>query len=196
MENKELYILNRKEVEKLIKLKGNMNNACVFIERLTGLSYQTLYTNVDRKNPKINCGICNPKVKTVPFNIANGLQVHIDGTEEYDFKSWVLDVRRTMILFNNTGRMLFKTNEKIALSIMLLFYDEKEFWTIDDIIDKSKASGSKVVKGYRIKKALNELYEKGFVEKNENDLFCLNIDKIIRHILESEYVDNSNPILT
>lgn len=186
MEKKELYILNRKEVDKLIKLKGNKNNACVFIERLTGIPYATLYNKV---------GICNPKVKTVPFNVASGLQVHIAETEEYDFSRWILDVRRTMILFNNTGVKVFETNEKIVLSIMLLFYDEKEWWTTEDIIYKSEASGSKVVKGFKIKKALKELYAKEFVEKNEVDQFCLNIDKIIRHIFESDYIDNSKPIL-
>lgn len=195
MEKTALYILNRREVERLIKLKGNKSKACEFIERLTGLPY-SIYNNVGNKDREKNGGICNPKVKTVPFNIANGLQVHIAGTEQYDFSRWVLDVRRTMILFSSTGEMLFETNEKIALSIMLLFYDEMEWWTVDNIIEKSEASGSLVVKPYKIKKALKELCTNEFVIKNEDEQFSLNIDKLIGHISDSKFIDNSNPILT
>lgn len=192
LERKDIYILNRQAVRNLVdsqKGRDKKTRACQFISEKTGLDEQVLYNKV---------GICNPKTRTVPFFVASGLQVY------QEFKDFILDVRRTLILINATGETLFGTNEKIALTIMLLFYDEKEWWTPGDIIDKAKAAGvgEHVLKLSAIKKSLNSKQEhtrNHNLFKEDNDCYSLNIEGIIQYINdpETESVNHkASPILT
>ncbi len=190
LERKDIYILNIQAVRNLVDSQKGRNKktiACQFISEKTGLDEQVLYNKV---------GICNPKTRTVPFFVASGLQVY------QDFKDFILDVRRTLILINATGETLFSTNEKIALTIMLLFYDEKEWWTPEDIIDKAKAAGvgEHVLKLSAIKESLNSKQENTRnhnLFKEDTDCYSLNIERIIQYINSSKSVNHkASPILT
>lgn len=193
LKRKDIYILNRQAIRNLVdsqKGRDKKTRACQFILEKTGLDEQVLYNKV---------GICNPKTRTVPFFVASGLQVYPE------FKDFILDVRRTLILMNATGDTLFGTNEKIVLTIMLLFYDEKEWWTPGEIIDKAKAAGvgEHVLKLSAIKKSLNS--KQGHTRSNHNlfkeedDRYSLNIEGIIQYINNSKTKSvnhKASPILT
>lgn len=104
-------------------------------------------------------------------------------------KDFVLDVRRALILINATGETLFVTNEKIVLTIMLLFYEEKEWWTPKEIIEKAKEAGvgDRVLKLSSIEETLNNKKRKAkehelFTKDNENDCYCLNVNGMCRDL--------------
>ncbi len=193
----DLYILNRIQIDAFIMEKGNKLKACESIADQTGLGVKTLYNKQ---------GICNPKKRVIPYAIASGLQTHRSKKErfekdDYDFSDYVLDVRRTLILMNATGETLFRTNEKIILTIMLLFYEEKEWWTAEEILKKAKDSGSAAVTGPAIRKSLkeglpNKVKKSGRVFfESDGDKYRLDIDRIIKHINTSKYVDHLKPVV-
>lgn len=186
------YILNRDAIKELVnsqKQRDKKTKACDYISEKTGLDWNILYNKVN---------ICNPKTRTVPFFVAASL-LHVN-----EFKDFVLDVRRTLILINATGETLFFTNEKITLTIMLLFYVEKEWWTPEEIIEKAKKAGvgGSVLKLSSIKDTLNNKKKKAkdyelFTKDKGNGCYCLNVNGIIKYIASSEKVDHSVlPILT
>lgn len=200
--SKDTYILNREAVKELVnsqKGRAKKTRACEYISEACG------YISKKDEKPKLRwnilynkVNICNPKTRTIPFFVAS-IVLQVD-----EFKDFVLDVRRTLILINATGETLFVSNEKIVLTIMLLFYEEKEWWTPKEIIEKAKEAGvgDSVLKLSSIEETLNNKKRKAkehelFTKDNENDCYCLNVNGIIKYIGSSEKVDHSvSPILT
>ena len=190
----DIYILNRKLLDELIQEKKTKKATCEFINHQTGIDYDDLYSK---------CNICNPKKKTVPYRIASSLQSHKedkDVEEHYDFSRFILDVRRLLILMNSTAETLFLTNEKAILSIMLIFYEEKEWWTPQEIYAKSTESGSNVLKERAIKEALKNASPNSqkdhytlFEASPDGSQFRIDVDKLINHISDSECVIKSSP---
>ena len=190
----DIYILNRKLLDELIQKKGTKKETCEFINHQTGIAYEVLY----RKQ-----NICNPDVKTVPYSIASSLQSHKedkDVEEHYDFSRFILDVRRLLILMNSTCESLFRTNEKAILSIMLIFYEDKVWWTPHEIYEKSTESGSNVLKERSIKSALQDASPNRkrdhytlFEASEDGSRFRIDVDALINHISDSKYVIKGSP---
>lgn len=190
MKDNEMYIINRKEVNKLIKQHGNKTKACSFIAEQTVLNADTLYNKV---------GICNPKKRTVPYSVASGLLIHRAGIEKpYDFSHFILDVKRTLILMNSTGVRLFKTNEKTILTIMLLF-NQKEWWSAKELTDKAAEAGSAGISQSIIEKVLKKMCRESYVTNKgskcilieDNNTYSIDIDNLIHYIEAAPCVDNS-----
>jgi len=190
----DIYILNRKLLDELIQAKKTKTATCEFINQQTGIAYEVLYRKYN---------ICNSEVTTVPYSIASSLQFHKedkDVKEHYDFSRFILDVRRLLILMNSTGETLFLTNEKAILSIMLIFYKEKAWWTPHEIYEKSTESGSNVLKERAIKSALQDASPNRkkdhytlFEASEDGSRFRIDVDALINHISDSKYVIKGSP---
>ena len=198
----DIYILNKKKINNLIKAKGNKKLACEFIEQQTILKFNMIYGKH---------GICNPKNRTIPYAIACGLLTHRedpDIDEFFDFSGFVLDVRRLIVLMNSTSEALFLSNEKAVLSIMLLYYETQEWWTAEEIVSKAKLAGSNILDI----PAINEVLENGnpentkkkktkshllFEKDKDSNRYRMDIDRIVAHLKDSKSVSPTAPeILT
>ena len=158
-----VYILNEKRIieDFTVGGKGSREDALRELGKAYGMSEETILSH-------------GHSGRIISRKFAQKLAE--DNCEDY-----FLDVKDLLFRMNATGTTLIKGNIKIAVSVMVLEYPDRIYWSAEDILEYVEQKGIMNLKLPKIHEALED---GEFFIKNEDGRYELNIGGIVGKIRE------------